>query len=82
VVFASDAEPPAERRMNYAMPFFAGVAVEAGIYASVSNALWWYLAAASGALAVLLSPVARAATDPLNDEIRLRLELLRARLKR
>ena len=82
VVFASDAEPPAERQTNYAMPFFAGVAVEAGIYASLSNPLWWYVAGASGALALMLSPVARAATDPLNDEVRLRLELLRARFRR
>ena len=82
VVFASDAEPPAPKRANYAMPFFAGVALEAGIYASLSNPLWWYLAGASGALAVLFSPVARAATEPLNDEVRFRLALLRARFRR
>jgi eukaryotic-like serine/threonine-protein kinase len=82
VTFASDADLPAPPRTNLAMPFFGGVAIEAAIYAWLSAPVWWFVAGASGALAILLSPVARAATEPLNDELRLRFALLRERVRR
>ncbi|HEX7939938.1 MAG TPA: serine/threonine-protein kinase [Gemmatimonadaceae bacterium] len=79
VVFASDValdEPPPA---NYAMPFFAGLSVECAAFAALgihpvfialSSSELWYLAGTFGVLAGLLSPVARAATDPLDGELR------------
>jgi serine/threonine protein kinase len=88
VVFASDAEVEEPAPVNYAMPFFAGVAVECAAFAaldihptwlSIGGAELWYVAGVFGALAVLLSPVARAATGPLDGELR---DWLRTRFQR
>ena len=78
VVFASDADVPEPAAANYAMPFCAGLALECGVFAALgirpvfalTSAELWYLAGAFGALAVMLSPLARAATGPLDGEMR------------
>jgi serine/threonine protein kinase len=78
VVFASDTDAPAAAPPNYAMPFFAGLALECGVFAALgirpvfamTSAELWYMAAGFGAIAVMLSPVARATTDPLDGEMR------------
>ena len=88
VVFASDVEinepPPA----NYAMPFFAGLSVECAVFAALdirpmfialTSGELWYLAGGFGVIAALLSPVARAATEPLDGELR---DWLRITLRR
>lgn len=82
VTFASDAPIPVRPRSNLAMPFFAGVSLEAAVYAWLASPIWWTVAAGAGIVAIMLSPVARAATEPLNDELRLRIELLRERFRR
>ncbi|MEX2177578.1 MAG: serine/threonine-protein kinase [Gemmatimonadaceae bacterium] len=78
VVFASDVEPMEDAPPNYAMPFFAGVALECAVFAALGwewlqflggDALW-YMAGAAGLLAIVLSPVARAATEPLDGQLR------------
>jgi serine/threonine-protein kinase len=79
VVFASDVELDEAPPANYAMPFCAGLAVECAAFAALdirplfialtSTELWW-MAGAFGVLAGLLSPVARAATGPLDAELR------------
>jgi serine/threonine protein kinase len=80
VVFASDIEIEEPTPPNYAMPFFAGLSVECGIFAAldvhptfiaVSSTELWYLAGAFGLLAALLSPVARAATGPIDSDMRM-----------
>ncbi len=76
ITFASDAEATVEQPRNYAMPFFAGLALEAAVYAWFSTSWWWYLAAGFGLLAFLASPVVRAATEPLDAEFRIRLRRL------
>jgi hypothetical protein len=79
VVFASDASVDDPAPANYAMPFCAGLSIECAVFALLDvRPLWialtatelWYMAGAFGAMAVLLSPVARAATGPLDDEMR------------
>jgi hypothetical protein len=77
VVFASDADVAEPAPANYAMPFFAGLAVECGVFAAfgrpvlaLSSADLWYMTGAFGALAFTLSPFARAATGPLDSEMR------------
>jgi serine/threonine-protein kinase len=77
VVFASDADVAEPAPANYAMPFFAGLAVECGVFAAfgrpvlaLSSADLWYMTGVLGALAFTLSPFARAATGPLDSEMR------------
>jgi hypothetical protein len=80
VTFASDVEPIEITPPNYAMPFFLGIAVEAAVLALVGwnwggrfamdSDVLWYVAASAAALAIVVSPVARAATEPLDAEVR------------
>jgi serine/threonine protein kinase len=79
VVFASDHEVDEPAPANYAMPFFAGLAVECAAFAALgiqpafialTSTELWYMAGGFGVLAGLLSPVARAATGPLDAEMR------------
>ena len=79
VVFASDVELDEPAPPNYAMPFFAGLSVECAAFAALdirplfialTSTELWYMAGGFGLLAVLLSPVARAATGPLDAEMR------------
>ena len=81
VTFLSDADMPAAPRSNYAMPFFAGVSLEAAIYASFKGGIWWLLAGGAALIAFMLSPLARAATEPLDDELRLRARAVMHRLR-
>jgi serine/threonine protein kinase len=78
VVFASDPDVPEPAPPNYAMPFFAGLSFECAAFAALgirpvfalTSVELWYMAAGFGVLAVFLSPVARAATEPLDGEMR------------
>ncbi len=79
VVFASDSEIEEPVPINYAMPFFAGLSLECAVFAmldvrplfiALTSTDLWYMAGAFGVLAVLLSPVARAVTGPLDGELR------------
>ena len=79
VAFASDVEVHEPAPANYAMPFCAGLSVECAAFAmlgirpmfiALSSADLWFMAGGFGVLAVLVSPVARAATDPLDGEMR------------
>jgi serine/threonine-protein kinase len=79
VVFASDADVSEPAPTNYAMPFFAGLSIECAAFAALgvqpaflalSATGLWYLAGAFGLVSVLVSPVARAATGPLDAELR------------
>ena len=87
VIFASDADFPEPPPANYAMPFFAGLGVECAVFAMLgiqpvsvlATTELWTLAGVFGALAVLTSPVARAATEPLDQELRSRLRRLARR---
>jgi serine/threonine protein kinase len=88
VVFASDVQLDEPAPANYAMPFFAGLSVECAAFAALgirpmfialSSAELWYMAGGFGVLAILLSPVARAATEPLDAEFR---DWIRARTRR
>jgi serine/threonine protein kinase len=66
---------------NYAMPFFAGLALACDVLAALGgNALgaltareWWIFTAAFAGLSVLCSPFGRASTQPLSDAIQARL---------
>jgi len=82
VTFASDVEPIEITPPNYAMPFFLGIAVEAAVFAmagwnwvgggglAIDRDVLWYVAASAAVLAIAVSPVARAATEPLDAEVR------------
>jgi serine/threonine protein kinase len=79
VVFASDSEVEEAAPVNYAMPFFAGLSVECAVFAmldvrplfiALTSTELWYMAGGFGVLALMLSPVARAATGPLDAELR------------
>jgi hypothetical protein len=79
VTFFAD-EGRVEAPRNYAMSFFAGAALVCATFAALGvdrliglydSDLWWFVAA-FGLLAILTSPVARAATQPLSDTLRAR----------
>ncbi len=75
VAFGTESLPATYRPRNYAMPFFAGMAVATDLLAVLGPSrllafdatdLWWG-AAAFGFLAILCSPVVRAATVPASE---------------
>ena len=78
VAFASDVEPIELPTPNFAMPFFAGIALESALFAAtgwrlgiaIDAALLWSIAIASTLLAILVSPVVRAATEPIDASAR------------
>lgn len=80
VSFLSDAEPAEPPKRNFAMPFFAGVAAESAVYAYFGRPWMWALAGGFGAIAVFVSPVVRAVTEPMDADFRKRLAAARARL--
>jgi eukaryotic-like serine/threonine-protein kinase len=78
VTFGIEAQPETYTPSNYAMPFFAGLALACDILASVGGQAitafttreLWYFTGGFALLALLCSPVARAATVPLSQELR------------
>ncbi len=87
VVFASDIEMPEAPPANYAMPFFAGLAVECAAFAALgirpvfalTSAELWYMAGAFAMRSGMLAPVARASTGPLDADLR---DWVRTRFRR
>lgn len=84
VTFGIEAQPTTYVPTNYAMPFFAGLALAFDILASVGGQAvaafttreLWYFTGGFALLALLTSPVARAATVPLSNELRERVARL------
>jgi serine/threonine protein kinase len=84
VTFGIEAQPTTYRSSNYAMPFFAGLALAFDVLASLGSERigaftsreLWYFTGAFALLALLCSPVARAATVPLSNELRERVARL------
>lgn len=77
VTFGTEAVPATYRPRNYAMPFFAGMAVATDLLAmlgtpwlaALTPADLFYATAGFGFLALLCSPVVRAATVPLSESL-------------
>lgn len=77
VTFGIEAERAAYEPRNYAMPFFAGLALAFDVFATLgaermaglSTRDMWYFTGAFAALALITSPVARAATVPLSSDL-------------
>ena len=76
VTFGIEMEPQAIEPRNYAMPFFAGLALACNVLASLgptaavisTQEFWWFTAGFAG-LALLTSPLGRSTTEPLSDRI-------------
>ncbi|MGH7678762.1 MAG: serine/threonine-protein kinase [Gemmatimonadaceae bacterium] len=89
VTFGIEAERAAHEPRNYAMPFFAGLALACDIIATVGVPVvatlttrdMWYLTGGFVLLAVMTSPLARAATVPLSRELVAKLGRISSRLK-
>ena len=87
VEFGIEAEPVAIEPRNYAMPFFAGLALAGNIMASLgANTIvtlttreLWLFTAGFAALALLTSPVGRSLTEPLSERVIETFERWRAR---
>jgi serine/threonine protein kinase len=77
VTFGIEAERAIHEPKNYAMPFFAGLALAFDIFATLgaarigglSSRELWYFTGGFAILALMTSPVARAATVPLSAEL-------------
>ncbi|MEX2154947.1 MAG: serine/threonine-protein kinase [Gemmatimonadaceae bacterium] len=89
VTFGIEAERVAPETRNYAMPFFAGLALACDVVASLgvntiaalSTRELWYFTGGFALLAMLTSPIARAATEPLSEEVLERIARWRGRLR-
>jgi serine/threonine protein kinase len=89
VTFGIEAERARYEPRNYAMPFFAGLALASDIVATIgtgtlsrlSRSDLWYFTGGFALLALLTSPVARAATVPLSQELAGALMRVRGRLR-
>jgi serine/threonine protein kinase len=77
VVFGIEAEPVVIEPRNYAMPFFAGLALACNVLASLgpdaigalsTRELWWFTGGFA-LLTLLTSPVGRSATEPLSEQV-------------
>lgn len=87
--FGIEVERAEHTPSNYAMPFFAGLALAFDILATLgtqtvgalSTRELWYFTGGFALLALLCSPVARAATVPLSEDILDRLARWRSRLR-
>jgi eukaryotic-like serine/threonine-protein kinase len=90
VTFASDPEETMAPPRNYAMPFVAGLAVEAAAFAmlgwstvfALGPAELWWLSGTFTVLAILFSPLVRAATGELNDSLTARISSIATSLPR
>ena len=77
VTFGIEAERAAHEPKNYAMPFFAGLALAFDVFATLgperiaglASRELWYFTGGFAVLALLTSPVARAATVPLSNDL-------------
>ena len=77
VVFGIETEPVVVEPRNYAMPFFAGLALATNVLASLGASTiaalttreLWFFTAGFAALAILTSPVGRSMTEPLSERI-------------
>ena len=77
VAFGIEAEPVMVEPRNYAMPFFAGLALACNVLASVGTATiaalttneLWLITGGFAALAILTSPVGRSMTEPLSERV-------------
>jgi serine/threonine protein kinase len=87
VTFGIEMEVQPIEPRNYAMPFFAGLALACNVLATLGTAtiatltsreLWWFTAGFA-ALTVLTSPLGRSATEPLSERILEFFERRRAR---
>jgi serine/threonine protein kinase len=87
VVFGIEAEPVAIEPRNYAMPFFAGLALACNVVASLGaatiasltvNELWLFTGGFAG-LAILTSPIGRSITEPISERVLDALDRWRAR---
>ena len=86
VTFGIEMEPTMIEPRNYAMPFFAGLALACNVLASlgataatITTREFWWFTAGFGALAVLTSPLGRSATEPVSERILEFFERRRAR---
>ena len=76
VTFGIEMVPQSIEPRNYAMPFFAGLALACNVMASLgptvavisTRDLWWFTIGFA-ALALLTSPLGRSATEPLSERI-------------
>jgi serine/threonine protein kinase len=77
VAFGIETEPVVVEPRNYAMPFFAGLALATNVLASLGASAiaalsareLWLFTAGFAALAILTSPVGRSMTEPLSERI-------------
>jgi len=89
VTFGIEVERAKYEPRNYAMPFFAGLALACDVLATIgvqavaalTTRDLWYFTGAFALLALLTSPVARAATVPLSEELGAKLAHWRGRLR-
>jgi serine/threonine protein kinase len=89
VTFGIEAERAKHEPRNYAMPFFAGLALACDVLATIgvqavaalTTRDLWYFTGAFALLTLLTSPVARAATVPLSEELGAKLSGWRRRLR-
>ena len=89
VTFGIEAERAIHEPRNYAMPFFAGLALAFDVFATLgsermaglSTRDMWYFTGAFAALALLTSPVARAATVPLSHDLIKLMQAWKGRLR-
>jgi serine/threonine protein kinase len=86
VTFGIEAEPQSIEPRNYAMPFFAGLALASNVLASlgpagaaISTKDFWLFTAGFGALALITSPLGRSTTEPISERIVEYFERRRAR---
>ena len=75
VTFGIEMEPQSIEPRNYAMPFFAGLALACNVLASSATIagmgareFWWFTAGFAG-LATLTSPLGRSVTEPMSDRV-------------
>jgi serine/threonine protein kinase len=88
VTFGIEPAPVEHNRGNYAMPFFAGMALVFEALATfgtrsvaeLTTRELWYFTGGFALLALLTSPVVRAATIPLSEELREKVAAIRGRL--
>jgi serine/threonine protein kinase len=76
VTFGIELEPQVIEPRNYAMPFFAGLALACNVLASlgsgivlISTSELWSFTVGFAALAALTSPLGRHATEPLSERV-------------
>ena len=77
VAFGIEAEPATVEPRNYAMPFFAGLALACNVLASLGDATiatlaisdLWLFTGGFAALAILTSPLGRSITEPASERV-------------